>query len=110
MESFVKGDVVVVPFPFNNLSDQKVRPAFVLAALSGLDIILCQITSKAARDPYSIFVDVGDFSDGSLRLPSNVRANQIFTFEKTLIRYRAGHLKEEKTEEIINTVVSFLRS
>ncbi|MFH1972979.1 MAG: hypothetical protein ABIJ18_05900 [archaeon] len=41
MEEFVKGDVVVIPFPFSDLSNSKKRPAFVAANLKGDDIILC---------------------------------------------------------------------
>jgi len=36
----VKGDVVVIPFPFSDLSQSKRRPALVLAALEGDDVIL----------------------------------------------------------------------
>ena len=50
MEEFVKGDVVVLPFPFSDLSNSKKRPALVVANLEGEDIILCQITSKARID------------------------------------------------------------
>ena len=110
MESFVRGDVVIVPFPFNNLSDQKRRPALVLADLSGPDVILCQITSKAPRDRYSVSVDDRDFSVGSLKYPSSVRANQIFTLEKTLVRDVIGRLKQEKLDQIVQTIISFLRS
>jgi mRNA interferase MazF len=110
LELFVRGDVVVVPFPFNNLSDQKMRPALVLADLAGPDLILCQITSKPARDRYSVTVDAPDFSEGSLKYTSNVRANQIFTLEKTLIRNCVGRLKKEKTEQVVQVVISFLRS
>lgn len=46
MEKFVKGDVVVVPFPFSDLTEAKRRPAFVLEELDGEDRILCQITSQ----------------------------------------------------------------
>jgi len=46
MERFVKGDIVVIPFPFSDLSQHKRRPAMVLADLKGEDLILCQITSK----------------------------------------------------------------
>lgn len=41
----MKGDVVVVPFPFSDLTQAKWRPALVISALEGDDLILCQITS-----------------------------------------------------------------
>ena len=44
MARFVKGDVVVVPFPFSDLSQSKRRPALIIASLEGDDAILCQIT------------------------------------------------------------------
>jgi hypothetical protein len=46
---FVKGDVVVVPFPFSDLAQAKRRPALVVAELEGDDRILCQITSRHFR-------------------------------------------------------------
>ena len=49
MGRFIKGDVVVVPFPFSDLSTSKRRPALVLADLAGDDLILCQITSGPRR-------------------------------------------------------------
>jgi mRNA interferase MazF len=54
MGTFVKGDVVVVPFPFSDLSAAKRRPALVVAILTGDDVILCQITSRAITDSYAI--------------------------------------------------------
>ncbi len=41
MGRFVKGDVVVVPFPFFDLDQAKRRPALVVAELEGDDRILC---------------------------------------------------------------------
>ncbi|MBN2488357.1 MAG: type II toxin-antitoxin system PemK/MazF family toxin [Methanosarcinaceae archaeon] len=54
MERPVKGDIVVIPFPFSDLSASKRRPALVVANLTGDDVILCQITSIAKNDQYSI--------------------------------------------------------
>jgi len=56
MEKFIKGDVVVIPFPFSDLTQSKRRPALVIAVLHGDDIILCQITSKNVTDEYAICV------------------------------------------------------
>ncbi len=52
MAKFVKGDVVVIPFPFSDLSQSKRRPALVIAELEGDDLILCQITSQTILDNY----------------------------------------------------------
>jgi mRNA interferase MazF len=79
MAKFVKGDVVVIPFPFSDLSQSKRRPALVLAVLQGDDLILCQITSKSIKDNYAIPVDENDFESGSLNQESNIRPNRLFT-------------------------------
>lgn len=44
------GAVVLVPFPFSDLSQSKLRPAVVLAGAGRGDFVLCQITSKAYAD------------------------------------------------------------
>jgi mRNA interferase MazF len=54
MGKFVKGDIVIIPFPFTDLSNSKKRPAFVVADLTGDDIIVCQITSKSKSDPFAL--------------------------------------------------------
>ncbi len=66
MERFVKGDVVVVPFPFSDLSKAKRRPALVIAEVEGRDLILCQITSQYVKDNYAIQIDNEDFESGGL--------------------------------------------
>ena len=108
METFVKGEVVVVPFPFSDLSQFKRRPAFILSNPFGNDIILCQITSKDIKDQYSISINDTDFITGSLKVPSNVRPNKIFTVDKNIILYKIGILKPEKIKEITEGVINLL--
>lgn len=67
MAKFVKGDVVVVPFPFSDLTQSKRRPALVISKLEGNDLILCQITSQTVKDNYAILLDDKDFETGSLK-------------------------------------------
>ncbi|MDE7359305.1 MAG: type II toxin-antitoxin system PemK/MazF family toxin [Lachnospiraceae bacterium] len=79
MERFIKGDVIVLQFPFTDLSSAKRRPAVILADLKGNDYIMLQITSKNVKDRYAISLLSTDFISGSLKTDSNVRPNKIFT-------------------------------
>lgn len=108
MAGFIKGDIVVVPFPFSNLSEAKKRPALVLVPLTGDDVILCQITSVLNKDKYSIEINDSDFQSGSLKNTSNIRPNRIFTADKSIILYKVGSLKPEKTAQIIHKIVEIL--
>jgi mRNA interferase MazF len=109
MERFVKGNVVVVPFPFSDLTQAKRRPALIIAELEGNDLILCQITSQSIRDRYAVSIDDNEFETGALRQRSNVRPNRIFTADRHIILYRVGHLKPEKVNQIIDRIVDILR-
>ncbi len=109
MGRFVKGDVVVVPFPFSDLTRAKRRPALVVARVSDEDVILCQITSRDVRDGYALSLGDADFQEGGLKRPSNVRPNRIFTADTRLILYRIGGLKREKSGEVTEAIVRILR-
>lgn len=103
MARFVKGDVVVVPFPFSNLTQAKRRPALVMSALEGNDAILCQITIKTVRDQYAI-------GSGGLKQNSNIRPNKVFIADCHIILYRVGHLREGKLAEVIERIIDILNS
>lgn len=110
MGAFVKGDVVVVPFPFSDLSQSKRRPALVLASLAGDDVVLCQITSQRVRDQYAIPLEDSDFATGSLERSSNIRPNRLFTADGAIVAYQVGTLANYKISETTEAVVSILRA
>ncbi len=110
MERFVKGEIVVVPFPFSDLSRSKRRPALVLSDLRGDDIILCQITSKNVNDFYSITLEPKDFTFGNLYQTSNIRPNRIFTADKNIILKKTGRINSTKLAEVVNKIFEILNS
>lgn len=110
MEKLVKGDVVVVPFPFSDLTNAKRRPALVIAPLRGDDVILCQITSKEVRDEYALRIKESDFAKGSLHMESNVRPNRLFTADRNIVSYQIGRLKQEKISQVIENVVAIIKN
>lgn len=109
MAKFVKGDVVVIPFPFSDLSQSKRRPAMVVAPLEGNDVILCQITSKTVRDGYAISIEESDFVSGSLKQAGNIRPNRLFTADNHIILYRIGVIKRDKLTQVVEKVVEIIR-
>ncbi|MBM3840528.1 MAG: type II toxin-antitoxin system PemK/MazF family toxin [Verrucomicrobia bacterium] len=96
----VVGEVVVLPFPQTNLQTGKRRPALVVADVIGDDLILCQITSQARSDSYSVSLTASDFERGRLAVASFIRPNRLFTVEQSVILYSAAKIKETKLQEV----------
>src|SRR4030067_2255429 len=109
MARFVKGDVVVVPFPFSDLSQSKRRPAIVVANLHGDDIILCQITSQTVKDTYAVAITDADFVEGGLKQPSHIRPNRLFTADSQIVLYRVGRLAPPALGGVNDKIAYILR-
>ncbi len=108
MAKFVKGDIVIVPFPFSDLTHAKRRPAFVLAVLPGDDIILCQITSQDIKDEFAVKLKGENFQEGSLPVESNIRPNRLFTADRHIILYKAGRIKSNKIHEVVQVIIRII--
>lgn len=104
----MKGEVVVVPFPFSDLLGSKRRPALVLADWGGNDVMRCQITSKAAFDGLEVGLSAVDFASGGLPVVSNIGPNKIFTADKRTILKVAGRISDAKYAEVVGRIVGLL--
>jgi mRNA interferase MazF len=103
------GTVVLVRFPFSDLSKTKLRPAVVLADVGRNDRILCQVTSKPYGDAGAIKLEGADFAKGSLRVTSYARPGKLFTANRDLIASEVGALKVESLKRVVDAVVNLLR-
>ena len=110
MEGFVKGDVIVLEFPFSNLIQVKKRPSLVIKVPKGEDVIVCQITGRSYDKSVEIPIKKEDFYKGSLKVESYARLDKIFSIEKSLIKYKIGSLKQEKFNNILNKICFFLKN
>ena len=109
MERFVKGDVVVIPFPFSDLSGSKRRPALVLIDLHGDDILLCQITSQPSDDIFAQALHSDDFISGSLPAASFIRPLRMFTADKNIILRKAGAITPTLMNKVVDGIIFMLR-
>mgnify|MGYP001586225969 CR=1 FL=1 len=109
MERLVKGDVIVIDFPFSNLVQTKRRPSLVIKVPKGEDVIVNQITRKSYEPSVEISINKKDFKEGRLKFDSSLKLDKIFSIEKSLIKYKIGSLKPEKFKEILGKIISFLK-
>jgi mRNA interferase MazF len=109
MGTFTAGQVVIVHFPFFDLTASKLRPAVVLAEAGRGDWILCQITSKEYGDGKAISLDATDFARGSLRVASYVRPGKLFAANSSLVANQVGELQPGKFLAIRDAVVRIIR-
>ena len=104
------GTVVLVPFPFSDLSQAKLRPAVVLADAGRGDWVLCQITRNPYGDARAILLEDASFAVGALRVTSYARPGKLFTANRTLMVTQVGTLKAEPLQQIIEAVVALLHT
>jgi mRNA interferase MazF len=109
MVTLTIGAVVLVPFPFSDLSNSKLRPAVVLADAGRGDFILCQITSKPYGDDRSVEITENSFSTGSLRVTSYARPGKLFTANENLVTDTVGKLSNPMFDQIVDAIVSMLK-
>ena len=109
MGTLTAGQVVIVHFPFSDLTASKLRPAVVLAEAGRGDWILCQITSKSYGDSRAVSLAAADFAQDSLRLASYVRPGKLFTAHTSLVDGQAGELQPGKFSAIRDAVVQMIQ-
>ncbi len=107
---FVAGDVVIIAFPFTDLSDVKSRPALVLGKsdYEG-DYILCEITSKNYDGRLAIALTDAQFESGGLPLSSYVRPLVLFTLEEALIKKSIGRVNKLFLQRVLDGLIEGLR-
>ena len=107
--TLTKGDIVLVQFPFTDLSQTKLRPALILYSNSTTnDITLCFISSQNINnltlEEFAIKDSDAEFSDTGLRISSKVRVTRIATLNNSLIVRRLGKLGTQYMEILNKTL------
>ena len=97
-----KGDIVVLSYPFTDLTNTKSRPALVVHSADDDDVILCAISSRK-QDQHCVALSHAD-----LRVQSFIRLNKIFTADKKLIGYKVGEIRKEKMKEVMAGLVNII--
>jgi mRNA interferase MazF len=105
-----EGDIVLVNFPFTDLSQTKLRPALILWVSSNAeDVVVCAITSQNLSNLQSedFLLDTSDpeFATTGLRVSSKIRVTRVATLRRSLLAKKLGKLGTEQRKNL-NTKLS----
>lgn len=104
-----RGTVVLVRFPFSDLTGAKLRPAVVLADAGRGDYVLVQVTSQPYTDPRAVELTDASFASGGLERTSFARPGKLFTAHASLIARSVGELSATATREVLAAVIRLLQ-
>jgi len=102
--TFERGDVVLIPFPFTDLSGLKRRPVLVLSTATynrrTPDFVVCGITSVLKPRPHAIPLLSSDMIRGTLPVESQIRPDKLFTLRQSLAVKTLGRVKTPVMERV----------
>lgn len=94
------GDIVLIPFPFAELNNVKVRPAVVASRTKDVfkDIIICAISSVIPKTLSDNEFVVQPGGKNSLRVPSVVKVDRIVTLKSKNVITQLGKLDDKQIQ------------
>lgn len=101
-----KGDIILLPFPFPDLSASKLRPAVVLV-VSQHDVVVAFITSQTKWN-FENTVLLSPSTNNGLKIESFVRLNKLATLDLSLVVGKLGHLTIEELQVIDRELIKML--
>ncbi len=105
-------DVVLLTFPFSDLSGSKVRPAVVLSNdehnAKFEDFIAVPMTSNLKTKEHSLLLKNDDLETGKLVIDSRIRCDKVFSASKKLVRMKIGSVKARVHAEIIAELLAII--
>ena len=110
MTSYKRGDIILVPFPFTDLSSAKQRPALVVSSdalnASGEDVLVAAISSQipANLTAGEFMIPPEDLAACGLPKPSIVRLAKLAALHRQLVIKRIGSMPAAVLKRILGQI------
>ena len=104
-----QGDIILIPYPYSDLSNTKQRPAVIISkdSVNKQNYIVAKITSVVRGDRFSFPISTNDI-DRELKYESEVRTNEIFTVSPTIIIKKFAKFKKEALKQLSERVIDHI--
>lgn len=109
---YEQGEILIVPFPFSDLSSVKQRPVLVLSKSSDLkgteDIITCGITSHLKDARHSILIENSNLEKGRIPVRSRIKVDKLFTLDRKIVRKKVARINKETFDKVKSEFVNLV--
>jgi len=102
---YKQGDIILIKYPYTDLSNNKQRPAVIISkdSINKQNYIVAKITSVIRDDSFSFPISPTDI-DKELKYDSEVRTNELFTVNQTIIIKKLATFKKESLKRLIDKI------
>ncbi|MFH1585543.1 MAG: type II toxin-antitoxin system PemK/MazF family toxin [archaeon] len=107
---FNQKDIVLIPFPYSDLTLSKKRPALIISnnKINKMqDVICCLITTKAHKD--DLLITRSSFEEGDLPFKSFIKPHRIFTIQKSIILKKLCTVNNDLHDKVIKRINTYLQ-
>lgn len=106
---FLPGQIVLIKFPFTDLSGGKIRPALVICSGDNEDVLLAPISSTVKMNRLDLRLSARDFYGSPLPIESCIRYNKLFTLNKRLILKAFSEITKNSLRKIKLKIIEFIK-
>ena len=107
-------DIVLVPFPYSDLSRAKRRPVLIISNdrynEKFKDVLVCVITSNLRKDAYSVELTDDDLEIGVLPETSLVKAHKLFTIDQGKILRKYSTVKDDHFAKVVSRIKALIEN
>jgi mRNA interferase MazF len=111
-QTYNQREIVLVPFPYSDLSTTKKRPVLIVSNdaynRQFEDVVVCVITSNRFSDAYSVPLENDDLEIGVLPESSVVKSHKLFTVHQGSILKKFSLVKPEYFEHVVSVIHGLL--
>ena len=103
-------DIVLIPFPYSDLTGAKQRPALIISNRKindSADRICCFITSNETKE--GILIRKGEFESGRLPFKSWIKPHRLFTIHERIIKRKMCTISNSLFDKTLETLQTYLK-
>jgi mRNA-degrading endonuclease toxin of MazEF toxin-antitoxin module len=108
-----QADIILVPVPFTDLTSSQRRPVIVISNdaynQTSEDFVCVALTSNLAPSPYGFVITTADLAEGTLKRPSKVRVDKVYTLAQKIAVKRFGRVNTATLDRIRQLLTDLCR-